>query len=153
MDAATVAGFLPSTSGLHFSNSWPSGTPALTLRTPLGPLRIGDASRGLCGGMVLAATDLFAAGRTPPERRDPPAAGSPGIRYLTWRLVESWDLPDGPVRYYRRMVSPDEHRSGGSGVWERTAAELPGICSVLDSGRLCPLGVVTCTAGNPPTLA
>jgi hypothetical protein len=149
VDETTVPGFLPSTSGLHFSNSWPPGTPALVVRTPLGALRIGDASRGLCGGMVLAAADLSHAGRTPPARTDSPPAGSPAIQYLTKRLLDSWDLPEGPTRYYRWMLAGDE---GSSGTWQRTAAGLPGICSVLDSGRLCPLGVVTVHSWKPTDL-
>lgn len=102
--------------------------------------------------MVLAAADLFSAGRTPPDRIDSPPAGSPPIQYLTRRLLDSWDLPAGPVRYYSWMRLPDQGRDGGSGTWRRTADELPGICSVLDSGRLCPLGVVTVQTWNPAQL-
>jgi hypothetical protein len=149
---AAVAGFRPSTSGFHFANSWPVGTPALVLRTPFGRLRLGDASRGLCGGMVLAAADLFVAGQRPPPWTEAPSAGSPVLNHLTWRLLESWDLPTGPWRYLRWMGEPDAGSGSRPGLRRRTADELDGICSALEAGRLCPLGVVTVASRNPMKL-
>ena len=146
---ALVPGFLPSSGGFHFANSWPSGTPALVVRTPVGRVRLGDASKGLCGGMVLAVADLFAAGRPPPPWTEPPPAGSPVVDHLTWRLLESWDLPGGPVRYLTWMGASDGGSRSRGGVRRRTADELPRICAALDAGRLCPLGVVTVASHNP----
>jgi hypothetical protein len=73
-----VAGFLPSRSGLHFPNEWPS-EPDLTLSTPFGNIGIGDASNGLCGGMVFAVCDLFRAGQQPPKTTTNPPGGSPAF--------------------------------------------------------------------------
>lgn len=49
-------GFLPSRHGFAFVNSWPS-EPAVVLTTPFGKIGVGNASAGLCGGMVFAALD------------------------------------------------------------------------------------------------
>ena len=58
------SGFLASTNGFAFANSWPHVPP---LRFRLGgpvplELAVGDAALGLCGGMALAALDLYLAG-------------------------------------------------------------------------------------------
>ena len=51
--------FKPSVHGFPFPNWWPPGTPVMEVPTPLGTLRIGDASGGVCGGMVFAAAGLL----------------------------------------------------------------------------------------------
>ena len=82
MHERIVDGFLPSTHGFHFANAWPSG-PTVRLG-PLDPrwLGIGDASDGLCGGMVYTVGDLYSAGLTAPSDREPFANGSPRFRTL-----------------------------------------------------------------------
>jgi len=56
-----VAGFMPSANGFHFINSWPS-EPDIVVNVPaLGRVAVGDASNGLCGGMVFAVRDFFEA--------------------------------------------------------------------------------------------
>jgi hypothetical protein len=102
--------------------------------------------------MVLAAADLWSAGREPPARRDAPPAGSRAVNYLTWRLLESWDLTGGALRYFDWMNLPDVDSSSRTGVRRRTANRLPAICSDLDAGRLCPLGVVTVSSWRPTDL-
>ena len=73
MNERTVAGFVPSVQGFHFANAWPAG-PTVRLG-PLDPrwVGIGDASDGLCGGMVYTIADLFAAGVPVPLDRKEPA--------------------------------------------------------------------------------
>src|SRR5262249_21750481 len=63
--------FLPSGNGFAFTNAWPS-EPAVTLKTPFGPINIGNAAAGLCGGMVFAALDYWHAGTVPPAARPGP---------------------------------------------------------------------------------
>ena len=58
MGSNAVAGFLPSTHGFAFSNAWPV-TPARRWNLGLVEIGIGNASLGLCGGMVFAARDRF----------------------------------------------------------------------------------------------
>lgn len=149
-------GFLPSRDGFAFTNSWPPA-PAIQIPTRLGTLRIGNAARGLCGGMVFAALDYWHAGIDPPAAQ--PAAGSAPYRYVVRRLIESWRIPQGVARYYQWMSLPDENKRvcvrgryvlTQHGVWWRTiAAEWPLIRASLDEGIPVPLGLVTVASANP----
>jgi hypothetical protein len=152
--AGAVPGFLPSRDALHFPNTWPS-QPDLVVDLPVGGrLKIGDASRGLCGGMVFAVRDLFEAGLAPPPDTTPPPPGSPLYGYIVRRLFDSFDLPGGVLRYYRWMNAPDEDRSflGATrrGLARRTVAEeWPKVRADIDAGRTSPLGLVTVRSVNP----
>ena len=71
-----ATGFLPSRNGFAFANDFPH-VPAKTIDLVVTKVPLGDASNGLCGGMVYAALDLFVAQRAPrpgPGRRAPAAA-------------------------------------------------------------------------------
>lgn len=46
-----LTGFVPSQYGFHFANAFPS-VPDITISIPFGKVEFGDASEGLCGGMV-----------------------------------------------------------------------------------------------------
>ena len=154
-----VEPFLASRHGFAFRNSWPS-QPAVVVPTPLGPVEIGNARGGLCGGMVFAALDYWHAGTQPPD--DQPAAGSDLYRYIVRRLVESWHVPAGILQYYRWMTLPDGDRSfevlGRRIVSERGLSWLtlrrqwPEIRVDLDHGVPVALGVVTTASSNPKDL-
>jgi hypothetical protein len=120
--------------------------PQPLLRVPLGlgHLAIGNASRGLCGGMVFAARDLFERGRPPPDDREPPGHGSPLFGYLVRRLVQSFHLPWGPLRYYRWMAARDDLL-----LWHTTRREWPRVRRQLDAGRLAALGLIRLRSRNP----
>ncbi len=153
---ADVPGFRPVTHGLGFTNDWPS-QPAVTVRIPgLGPVHIGDAANGLCGGMVFAELDLFYAG-IPASGLARPPAGSPLFDYLVRRLVQSWDVPAGVLRYLTWMNLTDENRRvwglSLEGVASRTAQQWAVVRAELDAGRPCPLGLVTVRSSNPRDLA
>jgi hypothetical protein len=140
-----VAGFRPSVNGLHFVNRFPHA-PVVRIRLPGGVwIPIGDAARGLCGGMVFTVRDLHEAGIEPPKRIVPPTQG-PMLQYLADRLVDSLSLPFGPATYLRLMdpTLSDQDRS-----LRMIAVEWPKIKEDLDGGRLCPLGVVTTKSHNP----
>lgn len=148
--------FLPSRHAFGFSNSWPE-QPAVTVDTPFGRLKLGNAKGGLCGGMVFAALDYWYAGCVPPAHQ--PAVGEPLYRYVVKRLIQSWRLPAGVARYYRWMTLPDGDRVfsvlgrrvvATRGVaWRTVAVQLPRIIADLDAGRPAPLGVVTVASANP----
>ena len=149
-------GFLPSRHGFAFTNSWPPA-PAVQIPTRLGTLGIGNAARGLCGGMVFAALDYWHAGIRPPPAQ--PAPGSPLYRYVVRRLIESWSIPRGVARYYRWMNLPDGDRrvhvrgrrvltQRGVG-WRTIAAEWPRIRASIDDGIPAALGLVTVASANP----
>lgn len=152
----TVTEFLPSTHGFAFDNSWPNG-PAVSIPLGVGSLGIGNAGRGLCGGMAFAALDYWHAGIAPPTAR--PEAGTPLFRFIVRRLVDSWRIPVGVARYYRWMLLPDgdrPRRAGGRttsrrrGVARRTTTQhWPAVKAMLDSGVPAALGVVTVASANP----
>ena len=134
--------FDPARHALPFPNAFPSGTPVLTLPTPLGRVRIGDAARGLCGGMVFAALDGFLWGVPPP------AAPTPGVvRHLARRLLASWDFPFGVLKYYDWQRRPQAalHRLTRELEWPHVQAQL-------DAGVPVPLGVVKPAGLDPRRL-
>jgi hypothetical protein len=141
MASARVAGFLPSANGFRFANAF---LPQPLFRLPPTRLGIGNASRGLCGGMVFAARDYFERGSPTPDDRHPPDLGSPLFGYLVRRLFDSFDLPWGPPRYYRWMAAADgavmRHTVGCQ--WARVRREL-------DAGRLAALGLIRPRSRNP----
>ncbi len=156
-----VPGFTPSVNGLHFTNSFPS-EPDLTFDLPgIGRIPIGDASNGLCGGMVFTVRDVFETrGLAPVPDVAQPAPGSPLFRYIVDRLIASFDIPHlGFMKYYDWMLTPDGDAAWPPlitrrGVaWRTIVEEWPArIQPELDAGRLCCLGLVTVASPNPAEL-
>lgn len=149
-----VPGFKASVDGLHFTNSWPSEPDIVIDLGPLGKVPIGDASNGLCGGMVYTAMDVFTAGLPPiPDTRQP-AQGSALFNYIVSRLFASFDIPAGVSTYYEWMNTPD-HDTGiwfltRRGVsWKTINEEWPKIKADIDGGMLSPLGLVTVYSTDP----
>lgn len=150
----TVAGFLPSVAGFHFPNRWPSA-PALKLdlRVP-GPapigltLTVGDAASGLCGGMALAALDLWLAGEAPPPDTDPPAPGSPIFGHIVRRQLDSLGLGLTVARFYHAQASSARGRA-------RLAVRhaWPAVRRSIDAGRPALLGLVHVASADPRRLA
>ena len=148
--------FRPSVNGFAFPNAL-SG-PDVTVTVPLaGRLSIGDASNGVCGGMVFATCDYFEAGQPIPGGAVPPAAGSPLYTVITSRLIDSFNIPAGIAQYLRWMAAPD--RSTGLLWWRRrgigemtVADQLPTVRATLDAGHPCPLGLVTVSGIDPRDL-
>src|SRR4051812_4494099 len=146
-----VADFLPSTRGFGFANSFPS-QPAKVLPTPFGNVPIGDASNGLCGGMVFAARDYFEAG-VPQPIGGRAALRQPLYDFILDRLFASFDLPNGPLKYYDWMTASDHDTWIRSGVARRTIVEeWPKVRADLDANRLACLGLVTVASLNPADL-
>jgi hypothetical protein len=103
MAQVRVPGFLPSTSALHFPNSYPH-EPQIEVKLPLGhTLQLGDAANGLCGGMVFVVRDYYEARRPAPTDTQPPPAGSPLYKFIVSRLLDSFNLPFGLNRYLELM--------------------------------------------------
>lgn len=101
MASVRIPGFLPSTNGLHFSNShWPS-LPIWTITLPGNvTIPIGNASNGMCGGMTYTLRDMFQADVEPPGDTMAPA-GSPLYDRVASRLLDSFNLPYGRVSISR----------------------------------------------------
>jgi len=156
-----VPGFRPSINGLHFVNAFPPEADFSLDLPGIGSLAIGDASNGVCGGMVFTVRDVFeTAGLAPIAATDLPAQGSPLFRYILDRLLASFDIPGmGFLKYYEWMLTPDGDtgwaplvsRRGVS--WMTIVEEWPSrIRTELDAGRLCCLGLVTVSGADPGQL-
>jgi len=118
---------------------------------------IGDASNGLCGGMVFTTRDYFEARKTPPPDNTAPSSG-PLFDYLVKRLFDSFNLPLGPTKYMFLMnpTLPD-HETWASKIgmaphgraWVMIKEEWPKIKSDIDNGRLSPLGLIEIKSLDP----
>lgn len=159
MEERSVPGFQPSVNGFHFANSFPH-EPLLGVSIPgLGPVSIGDAANGICGGMVYTVRDLFEAGCLPGAENDPPASGSVEFEYLVSRLVDSFNLPTGPMRYFELMnpMLPDATGPlGAVGVhgrpWVMIDESWPDVRGDIDAGILSPLGLIRVLSSDPRKL-
>lgn len=155
----TIAGFLPSTHGLHYPNNWPS-VPAKTFRVRVGALSatigLGDASGGLCGGMAFTVRDLFERQLAPPVSAANPLPDSPAFDYLVDRLLDSLHGLHGAAlgaRYYEWMVLPDRIPLVRRGAADLTVHEsLPEVRACIDGGHLAPLGLVCVGSARPSDL-
>ncbi len=156
-----VPKFSPSTSGFRFPNSWPH-VAAFKVDVLGQAVDVGNAQRGLCGGMVFAARDYFEHGPAIPPDDHAPGSG-PLYDFIGRRLKESFDLPLGPTKYLAFMAAPD----GDKGIpllgwlvknwtrgiaWRTIRDELPKILTDIDAGRLCCLGLVCTSSANPMDL-
>lgn len=157
MASVFVPGFRPSANGLHFSNAWPS-VPNWTLPLPGGgSIPIGNASNGLCGGMTYTVRDLYQAHQPPPPDRKAPASG-PLFTYVSHRLLDSWSLPGGVLRYLELMspLLPDHEvliePLGRSRAETMIRKEWPVIKHDLDTRTLSPVSLVKAKSVNPADL-
>jgi phage terminase Nu1 subunit (DNA packaging protein) len=145
-----VNGFVPSTSGFRFANSFPAGIPVTTITIPpLGTIPLGDASNGVCGGMVYAVMDFFFAQPRllPAADATSPAGGSPLMNYILARLVDGFALPWGPLsnamQYVNFMSTLDHDTTFSRGVPSIIVGnEWPKIKADIDAGRPSPIGLV-----------
>ena len=139
-----VAGFLPTTNGLHFSNSFPSG-PTVKLG-PLDPrwVGIGDASAGLCGGMSWYTREQFEAKQPIPADTAPPANGSTLFQAIVRRQVLSLDWLRVPVRFY--ALSAWGSPKAGNRAVDRDWSKITGF---LDGDKMRILGLIRQSSWNP----
>ncbi len=139
MSRNAVPGFRPSEHGLRFRNAFPRG-PVIELPGGIG---IGDASLGLCGGMVLTVRDLFEAGIAPPTDTDPPAAGSRRFRAIVRRQAQSLDWFRVPLRYWDlQALRPAPSLGRRAAAAESVHRWWPHIRAEIDSGRPAIVGLI-----------
>jgi hypothetical protein len=146
MGQARSTDFLPSRHAFGFANAWPD-EPALSLPTPVRRIGIGNAARGLCGGMVFGALDYWHAGAVPPAIL--PAPGEPLFRFIVWRLIQSWHIPTGVARYYYWMNLPDGDNVRRGLRARSMEMQWPRIRAQLDAGHPTPIGIVTVAGASP----
>jgi hypothetical protein len=143
MGSHGVPEFLPSRNGFHFANRWPS-TPAFSWGAGLVRLGLGDAARGLCGGMAFAVRDRFERGTAPPTDIAAPAAGTPLFDEIAHRQLDSFDrLIVVPFRFWRMSAqAPGSRLRASRAAW-------PAIRDEIDAGRLAMIGLVRTAGWNP----
>jgi hypothetical protein len=153
MQSVRIPGFSPSSFGFRFANDFPD-VPVIKLPIPGMDLGLGDASNGLCGGMSLAAADLYTVGKAPPADQTAPGQG-PVFDYLVARAFDSFELPDGPMRYLMWMGLPDQEALFGihGVVWRTITQEWPRVRADIDAGRPSALGLIRTRSFNPHDLA
>jgi hypothetical protein len=141
MVGVRVPEFLPSRNGLHFTNNWPS-EPNYTLNIFGQNVTIGNACKGLCGGMAYTVNDLYQARLLPPAETVNPAEGTPLFNYIVARLTNSFDAAD--VTHYLSWIqlSDGDDLLGHGLAWHEIAEEWPLIKKDLDSGVPSALGLV-----------
>ncbi|WP_342042889.1 hypothetical protein [Bacillus sp. OTU2372] len=153
---STLTRFLPSLFAFKFGNSFPH-VPLKKIKVLGQQIPIGDASYGLCGGMIYAVMDYFEAKMTIPSNPTAPSSG-PLLEYIVNRQIESFHLPLGLMKYMVLMnpFLPD-HESKASIIgaaphgraWRMMKQEWPRIKKDLDTGKLSPLGLVRVKSLNP----
>ncbi|WP_317971456.1 hypothetical protein [Paenibacillus sp. CCS19] len=164
-----VPGFLPSTNGLPFGNNWPSASFGQLRLPPFSwwgdGISLGDASNGLCGGMTYAVIDYFEAHQRPPQHR-PAVEGDPIFHYFVRRLFDSFNSPMlgscdplvcggfdvlANVKEFMTLTdslypNSDNYISDGflgdGKAWKMARSAWPAIQQTIDSGKLCPIGLV-----------
>lgn len=143
-ESNAVPGFVPSLSGLHFSNRY---SPGPTLRFGFFDPRwigVGDAAAGLCGGMSWLVRERFEAGQPIPLDTVAPDNGTPLFRSIVRRQILSLDWFRGPMRFWWMGL-----RGPAAALqWSRDT-EWPRIRASIDAGRLAMVGVVRHQGWNP----
>lgn len=159
MRSAAVAGFRPSEHGFRFANRWPPGPTARI--GPLDPrwVGFGDASAGLCGGMVATVRDLFEAAIAPPVDDWPPANGSPRFRAIVRRQVQSLAWGRVPLRYWELQAFRPDPPAGLAAALRREPArvvaverEWPRVRAAIEAGTLPVVGLVRVAGWSPRLL-
>jgi hypothetical protein len=115
-------------------------------------LPITHADAGLCGGMVFAVKDYFAARRLPPARTTAPdSADDPVFQFIRDRLRDSFDLTGSGHRWLG--YSSPHYPNGDEGVfqavgltrgrsWVTYRDEWPRIRDDIDAGNPSPIGLI-----------
>ena len=139
-----VAGFLPSTNGLHFANRWePGPTVRLGILDPR-LVGVGDARAGLCGGMSYFVREWFETGKPIPSDMTAPANGSPLFKAIVRRQILSLEWMRIPLRFWRAAAMDP------AGLERRTLVqEWPRIRAEIDAGRLAMIGLIRHHGTNP----
>ena len=150
-----VPDFLPSRNALQFTNHFePTALAHLVMPDPFADIPIGNASNGMCGGMTYLTADYYHAGvrapegdtPVPPSRIPPvPPSGSPLFTNMTFRLFNSFNVPDGVYDYLTYMdplYGDSDNLIDNGRAWVMAHVQWPQIKAVIDAGHPCPIGLV-----------
>jgi hypothetical protein len=152
-----IPDFTPQSRGLRFANSFPS-EPDLELDLPhFGTVKLGDAAKGLCGGMSFTVADLYTRRSAPPEDPDPPDGGTERFNYLVRRQIDTLGEGRLPARFVFLMSPLRPVREGSAGIGHSRTymmihEEWPKIQADLDQGNLAMIGLVKTVSVDPRML-
>lgn len=156
------SGFVPTKNGYQFSNDFGNVPYSLPpLKGSILDYKYGNASNGLCGGMVDSARDFFQARLPIPSTATAPMGEQyPLFNYIVSRLFDTFDADD--VSLYLKYMNPaypdtDENIATSVGVADGRASvvintEWPDIRADIDSGSPSCLGLVTIKSLLPTDL-
>lgn len=137
----SVTNFQPSKSGFHFVNSF-AEVPDIHISAPIiGDLGIGNASNGLCGGMVFAVRDYFESKVAVAPDVVSPLAG-PLFDYIVMRLFDSFNLDHPATGLARYMELMNPALSDDSRATVMITQEWPKVKANIDNGHLSPLALI-----------
>jgi len=107
--------------------------------------------------MVFAVRDFFEAQMPIVPDATQPAEQSPLFNYIVSRLFDSFNIPDGILKYYTWMNTPDDDTGLWIAIrhgvaWLTIEQEWPIIRATIDAGHPCPLGLVTVSGLDPHEL-
>lgn len=135
--------FDPRTHGFAFTNYFEGD---VLVDVPLiGKVDLGDTSYGLCGGMVCAALDTFAAGGAAPPDDDPPESDTKLRSYLYGRQMDTLKAHDAflLVRLMAWSWRPIESTWLWTGLHELSKGQLLDVLAPeLEAGRPVPLCLI-----------
>jgi hypothetical protein len=147
----SVANFQPSRSGFHFPNYF-AEVPDLHINAPvIGDLGIGNASNGLCGGMVFAVRDYFESKLAVPLDTVAPSYGQL-FDYIVMRLFDSFNLDHPSTGLPKYMALMDPALSDDNRAKVMITEEWPKVKADIDNGRLSPLALIETKSLNPGDL-
>jgi len=141
---AFVPGFTPKTRAPLFHNGpWPTGTSLSISILGLPPVDINATQMGLCGGMSFLTRDIFESGTPQLRGRQANAIPLALAQHIMSRLVQSFAGP-AVVNRWLALTQAFDHDTivWGAGAFHQSVNEVPGIIGDIDSGMLCPIGVV-----------
>jgi hypothetical protein len=156
-----VPDFLPSASGLQFSNWFPPNSEYPVITLPVVGTIKQDANTGLCDGFAYTTLDLFLANpRIKPIDIDTPASGTPRFNYLAKREIDSFGSApafENAKKLIEWIQTPSHDVTisfYGNGLAHRMVKEeWPRIKADIDSGTPSPLLLVMepkCGPGDIP---
>ena len=147
-----VRDFLPSQHEFSLINNWPS-YPLIKIQVGDTTIAIGNASNGLCDGMIFAVTDHYFY-EIAIKQLNRPWQGASMYNFIMKRLIQSI-IAVGPLKYYFLMLpSLQDHNTWFTQgrAWFMIKDEWPLIESDLDIGYLVPLGIITVKSKDPSML-
>jgi len=148
---AFVPGFRPSTNAPLFHNGpWPGGTVLSISVFGLPSVNVDATKMGLCGGMAFLTRDIFESGTPQLRGQDSTKIPVALAEYMLARLIQSFNGP-ATVNRWLAVTQALDHDTDvrGPGLFHQTVNEVPGIIAEINSGQLCPIGIVLVQSSLP----